>query len=417
MISEFKDLTDDEVVFFIRNRGKASYFKNTYTHKFLERFENVKKFRTISEYRKDATYHIDLNAEKDTLSKEQWKKYHGSIDFSEVIGRCRALRSISYMEALSLIFRAINYFEDFFQSQNSLKLIVMGTVDNYVMDLMERFARMHGVECFAITDSFMSPKYKLSSVRGEANYVSSPSDEDVSEARKDILDRIQSAKRPSQWRMVKRALYTNASYKYQVTVRYIFKYLMFGRLEYGYRFAPYFKASHVLWKLLAVFYLKKNLRLHEKQKPIAYVPLHYVPEATVDYWVEDEYDYDYERSLFDVIEKLQTKGFTVVVKEHPAFQFSRDLSFYRHLKLRDVVVLCGTVPTAKVFDAAELVVVWNGSTGIEAALYGKPVVRVTNSYYGDSIDTLETFLKTSNASVPDGRLLLKRALECSVRCI
>lgn len=417
MIPEFKDLTDDEVIFFIRNRGKASYFKHTYTYKFLERFEGVTEFRTISEYRKDATYHIDLNAKKGTLTKEQWEKYREAIDFSEVIGRCRALRSISQVEALSLIFRAINFFEDFFQSQNSLRLIVMGAVDNYVMDLMERFARIHGVECFAITDSFMSPKYKLSSVRGEANLVSNPSDEEVSEACQEILDRLHSGKQPNLWRMVKRALYTNASYKYQFAVRYIFKYHVLGRLEYGYRFAPYLKASHILWKFLAVYYLEKDLKLDEKQNRIVYLPLHYVPEATVDYWVEDDYDYDYERSLFNVIEKLQMKGFTVVAKEHPAFQFSRDLNFYRNLKLSGVIVLSGTVPTAKIFDAAEVVVVWNGSTGIEAALYGKPVVRVSNSYYGESIDTFETFLKTSEASVPDGRLLLKRALECSIRCI
>ena len=124
----------------------------------------------------------------------------------------------------------------------------------------------------------------------------------------------------------------------------------------------------------------------------AYIPLHYVPEATIDYWVHDEFEYDYERSLYHAVDKLTENGFRVVAKEHPAFQLSRNFSFYKELKRKGVILVSGSVPTKVLFEQSDVVVVWNGSTGIEAALYGKPVVRVCNSYYGDGLTTLYSML-------------------------
>ncbi|EGQ7944300.1 hypothetical protein G8G17_003189, partial [Vibrio cholerae] len=172
---ELHNLTDEEVLFFIRIRGKDSYFKNVYSHKFLSYFTSVREFKCISEYEKDAHIHIDLNSVPRTfLLENEFADFSKIIDVYDVILRCRGLRNIPLNESKELISRAYLFFRKFYNENSSLKLIVMGAIDNYVMDIMVRVGSHFGVSFIGVTDSLMSPQYKLVTVRGELNAFSEP---------------------------------------------------------------------------------------------------------------------------------------------------------------------------------------------------------------------------------------------------
>lgn len=381
------ELSDDEVIFFIRIRGKKSYFNAVYTQPFLDIFNNLSDFRCISEYKKDADVHIDLNSvDRDYLYEEEYERLTKLVPLEEIIIRCRALRNSSYNDSKKMISRAFLFFENFFTENKNLKLVVTGAIDNYVMDIMHRVGCMHNIKFVGVTDSFMSPKYKLITLRGEATSFSKVASQEVSEVYDVITTRTLSPIVPSCSKAIRAAVYDLCSYVYRYFVRYIFRHKICGRLEYEYQFAPLLSKFNSLDKLFALRYLR-NVRADtfSHQKKYAYVPLHYYPEATVDYWVKAEYHVDYYVSLFNTIKKLKEDGFIVVVKEHPAYYLARSSKVYKMINKMGCILLSPFMSTQELIKKVDLVVVWNGSTGIEAIVNKKPVVRVTNSYYGDQI--------------------------------
>ena len=124
-------LRDEEVLFFIRIRGKRSYFRAMYTDSLLARFSGLRQFRTISEYPRDADILIDLNSvERDWLTHDEWTDLSRMVDIGEVIRRCRGLRTASYDLSVKLISRTYLFFARFYAANPQLRLIVAGTVDN-----------------------------------------------------------------------------------------------------------------------------------------------------------------------------------------------------------------------------------------------------------------------------------------------
>lgn len=415
---DFSKLVDEEVLFFIRIRGKKSYFNMVYTDSFLDQFDSIVHFRCISEYKKDADIHIDLNSvTRDYLYEDEYNHLTSLVSIEEIIIRCRALRDISYVNAKRLISRTYLFFSNFYKTETKLKLIVTGAVDNYVMDLMHRLGVDAGIKFIGVTDSFMSPQYKLITIRGELNYFSSPSNEQIDEVIKTIKSRATSTIVPSLSKALRQAIYDVGSYVYRFIVRYCFKYLLLGRLEYEYQFAPKLSKLNSLDKLFAIRYLKPLVidKLDSKKKT-AYVPLHYYPEATVDYWVNDPFHIDYYISLFDTIKQLTDSGFQVIVKEHPAYFLARPSAIYKELNKFGCQIVSPFVTAKEVIAKVDLVVVWNGSTGIEAIINQKPVVKVTNSYYGENL--VPGLNQCNNLSIPSmqqSQDVIKKVLETSFR--
>lgn len=417
---DLKAVSDEEVLFFIRIRGKASYFNEVYSQSFLSQFDGVKEFRCISEYPKDADVHIDLNSvERDFLSQEEQLRFDTLINILDVIRRCRALREISFVRSKKLIYRCYIFFSRFFEKNKNVKLIVMGTIDNYVMDVMERVGSNYGVVFLAVTGSFLSPQYNLISVRGEKNDYRAPSEEEVDSVFEKISNTKLSPMAPNKKRALKAAAYDYSSYLFRYAIRYLFKYKILGRLEYEYQFAPLFKKFCSLDQILATRRLRLESDIPERSnKKIAYIPLHYYPEATTDYWINDSFHVDYLTSVVDTIHKLRDYGFLVVVKEHPAFYLARFSKFYERIVEAGATLLTPFISTKQVFSIVDLIVVWNGSTGIEAIVHGKPIVKVTNSYYGDEIiRDLDSAGDFPVVSTEEGKEVVRKVLESSHRVV
>lgn len=389
------ELDDEEVLFFIRIKGKKHYFDLFYPSSFLSRFNNLKSFRTISEYEKDADVIIDF--EKYSLEYFSFSDFaliEEVINIQDVINRCRGLRSIPLEEARTLIFLCSKYFIDFFTLNPKIKLIVSGTVDNYVMDLMFKFANHYSVVCLGITDFFLYPKYKLVTNYGEANKVYSPTQEEIDSVLTFLINKGQ-----SQLAIARSKLYLNLpkyfiSFYFRYFVRYIYSYKLRGRLAYEYRFAPFLKGFNSIGQLLfssKYFDIFDEEAIKSKKNNLVYIPLHWYPEATTDYWNDKSDKAYYYEQLYKVIVFFQDKGVTVLLKEHPAFYISREINIYRQLKkFRNVILIDPFVRTQQIFDCIENVVVWNGSTGVEALIAGKNVYCTMESYYSIGLIPLYT---------------------------
>ncbi|MEY8198231.1 MAG: hypothetical protein RPS47_03210 [Colwellia sp.] len=415
---DLSKLTDEEVLFFIRIRGKKSYFNMVYTQPILDKFIGLSKYRCISEYTKDADVHIDINlVERDYLSESEFELFKEIIDINDLILRCRGLRGTTYEDAKKLVYRTFLFFLDFYSSSKKLKLIVTGAIDNYVMDIMNRVGLYYGVQFLGVTDSFMSPKYKLITTRGESTVFSTPSDTDVKDMLKNISQTALSPIAPKKNKAIKSTVYDIGSYIYRYIVRYLYKHKVLGRLEYEYKFAPLLYKCKSFGQIFAVRHLKSKKQFTPQEGvKYAYIPLHYYPEATVDYWIDNTFHVEYLSSVLDTIDKLQEKGFEVVVKEHPAYYLGRTSEFYKEIKTKTDLLLSPFISTKEIFKHIEIVVVWNGSTGIEAIVNRKPVVKVTNSYYGDNL--IQSLDEIDEANVPNEKIgleVVKKVLESSFR--
>lgn len=417
---DLSTLTDDNVLFFIRIRGKQSYFRNVYTTKFLTQFKAVKEFRCISEYAKDADVHIDLNkVPRDWLLEDEYAEFARLMDINEVILRCRGLRASNYALSTRLVFRAFLFFRELYRSNPQLKLIVTGAVDNYVMDIMHRVGLSYGVAFLGVTDSFMSPEFKLVTVRGEATKFSAVPPAQVESVYSALKQRALSPSVPKRGRALRSAVYDLGSYIYRCTWRHLIQHKLLGKLGYEYVFAPVLRKFSSFDQLYAVTFLRGFDQVFAStEKKYAYIPLHYYPEATTDYWIDDVYHVDYLRSVKNTARQLRAQGYQVVAKEHPAFYLARFSHFYKELIAEGCEILTPFVGTVRVLEKVDLVVVWNGSTGIEAIIHGKPLVKVTNSYYGDNvIPDFDAALNPLHPTDNEGRDVVQKVLETSFRTV
>jgi hypothetical protein len=381
----FNEYIDGEVLFFIRIKGKKQYFDLYYPESFLSKFTNLSKFTTISEYELDADVLIDIdNQNLSEITIYDFKIIDEVVNFSEIYARCRGLRAIHLHEAWELVLKVSHFFIKFFK-KNNVKLIISGTVDNYVMDLMFRFAQHFNVKCIGITDFFLFPDYKLVTNYGENSEIRIPSKVEVDKVVYRLENKVKSPLAINKQRAILNALWNGCSYYYRYIFRFILNYKIRGKLGYEYRFAPYLRHFYAPNQLFAPTYFNNNITLSEielNRSEYIYIPLHWYPEATIDYWTDEYSKADYYQLLFRVLKFFGELGKKVILKEHPAFYFARPISVYKQIKqFKNVILLEPYVSTQDIFNVVDDVVVWNGSTGVEAIMANKNVYVTTESYY------------------------------------
>tara|TARA_Y100001958_G_C21210469_1_gene536237 strand:- start:364 stop:1665 length:1302 start_codon:yes stop_codon:yes gene_type:complete len=417
----FAELTDEEVLFFIRIKGKKQYFNLFYPDSFLNEFKKISRYKTISEYKKDADVVIDFSNYKiNDISTHDYDIIEKTVNIDNIIKRCRGLRAISLHEARELVLKCCKYFLDFYKSNSSLKLIIAGTVDNYVMDIMFQFSKQYSVNCIGITDFFLYPNYKLVTNYGEANDFHEPTNKEVESVLNQLLQKKESPLAISKLRAYKNAFKYLISYYYRYIFRYLYGYKLKGNISYEYRFAPFFKNFYKLNQLLLSnrYYDAFNKRsINSKRTKSVYIPLHWYPEATIDYWTDNSDKANYYESLFKVIRFFYDKKIDVILKEHPAFFLCREIPIYKGLKeFTNVTILDPFVKTQDLFDVIDNIVVWNGSTGVEALMLNKNVYSTTESYYSNNLIPHYTdFGNFKKFSFQEKKELIKIILKTSLK--
>ena len=111
-----------------------------------------------------------------------------------------------------------------------------------------------------------------------------------------------------------------------------------------------------------------------------FYPLHYEPEATVEY-LADGY-YSNQIKLIQNIAAQIPAGCYLYVKDHPHYLGYRDYHDYERLqRLPNVKLIDRNVSARKIMKLCKGVFTINGSAGFEAIMLGKPVFCFGQSYY------------------------------------
>jgi len=115
------------------------------------------------------------------------------------------------------------------------------------------------------------------------------------------------------------------------------------------------------------------------RRPFLFYPLHFEPEVSLQVFGRP-----YQNQI-EVIRNIAISlpaGMDVVVKEHPRSRGFRTLAYYKKLlEIPNVYLINANVSTRAVIRRAALIAVISGSTGLEALIWGCPVIVLGKPQY------------------------------------
>jgi hypothetical protein len=113
--------------------------------------------------------------------------------------------------------------------------------------------------------------------------------------------------------------------------------------------------------------------------PYLFFPLHFEPEVSIQVYGRP---FQNQIELIRTIANCLPAGMNLLVKEHPRSKGYRPWSYYRKiLEIPNVRFVRTELSTRYVLDRAKMVAVISGSTGLEAAICGKPVLTFGTPIY------------------------------------
>lgn len=378
--------------------------------RFSADFFNLVSTRTISEYR-NADFHINVDDRAGDRSYEVYDFISKNVNLGEVIFRDRVLRNIPFDHAFLLVRRAVYRILQVLEREN-FQVLITYPVDNYVTDLLCQVAFAKGLQVYGISNFFIDG-YKRVTTYGEHCFVREPSDTEVQDRLLELQGDFQSTMAPFKGKAVRRAIQRYLKYKARYATYYLFLHKLLKRQAYDFSGALYDATTRNLDNFQSYFELGKKVNINRND---VLVPLHFFPEATLEYWSDNPLCIDYPASLLTVLERLSRSGYRVLVKEHPSMVFNNSSKFYRQIKsVQNVTLVDPFELTHKLLEEVDSVVCWTGSMGLEALVRGKQVHFVCNNYYLQasseiSLDTQgEGFI-----SIKDPERLLREVLSGTV---
>lgn len=338
------------------------------------------KIDTISEFRNCGDYW-----ERD-FSAEQGLDMDLDNDVVEdIICRDRYLRLLPAESAARIVRRFWNGVDRLFYC-NNYRYVLLHPIDCHVQDIIERVARAHGVMPISFVGSFIGGYIKFT-LRGEGvdirDEVEPCEVEKITTALKDKYflpdsetDHVRRDRRDVvAYYMRRRAI----ELLYNPMLRFFTR--DWDNQQYGTKLVGDSKLRDLMPTNYDEFFLTPEEIDFDKHS--IYLPLHYTPEQTTDYFCKHIAKVGYEAYISKLIDEA-ADGPMFLVKEHPAMYGKRHVAFYRDLSERSNVRLIHPLsPSNLLLEKVDNVLVDNGTVGVEALIRGKRVLSFEENYYSE----------------------------------
>lgn len=352
-----------------------------------KKYLKIKIYDKISEIDNTVEHFIDIKKYSYyDFSSHDFAIFSEYIPLENVIRDERIFRyDLPYFQAMELVYGCTKFFLEFFK-KNKYDILLTHTVDEYVGDIMIRVAKYYGVDVIGYCANSYDSRYISITERGEHQRARQPSEEETKEFYNFLS--LKASKPyffspPTTYRNIARKYFL---YKAKYLLHYQILYKMMGRNSYRYMMTRSDTYPRRLKDIIgAARHMYDSIGNIPEKLPIertVYIPLHYHPESTTDYWIREPDYPTYYFSLFKTIRSYSERGFRVLVKEHTASYMQRDIGIYKAIsKIPNVYLLSPFITTYEVLDHVEYVVVWTGTTGVEAFMQGKKVILAAGETY------------------------------------
>ena len=309
-------------------------------------------------------------------------KHFDKNELLDIKNRCRFLRRLNEKEAYRLINTYATVVDRIIRKQ-SFDLLLGQIMDNYCMDVIVRLCKRRGIKIVNPIVTFING-YSRFTIRGEwIPLCRKVSNDEIENVYNYLMDkkykgRLGLSGRTSELKRFKiffrRVLIERAYYPIKKLIEndwynYHYNTIVYDSLNYS---------RYVGKKVSMYFDSINNIPFSKKS---VFVPLHFTPEATTDYFGETWKFGHYEELMIDFINRSD-EDVIFLVKEHPIMMGFRDREFYRALKMhKNVYLISGNEDSNEILNRVETVLTCTGSVGIEALLRGKRVLTMTENFY------------------------------------
>ena len=414
--------SEDILVFFRKNKLGGKYYRDLIKKYISDEF-GINSFTTISEYDNSGDIHINLkNICIQDLKHEDYKIIDEVIDINDVIIRERYFRSgLDYYKAHKLIIKCSKFFIDLFK-EKKCKLIIGQPVDNYVMDIMTRIAAYYNIYYYGLC-KFIYSDYVRITTKGEINKIREVNDEEIIKFKNRLSIFNKNIFYNSKFNIYKSIIASYIKYKLKCIYHYFILHKLLGKLEYDFisvRAQVYNKSIINTLKTSILFNNRINDIKTNKQKSI-YIPLHYFPEGTTEYWIKDSNKCTYYPYLTRVVNRLSKHGFNIYIKEHPAQYLKRDYKYLKDIgEIKNVVLLSPFINTSEIVKYFNNVLIWNGTTGLEFLAKKLNVYKACDGYYTEEIPCIDDLIysteKTSEWDDSKINIVISNILSGTTKC-
>ena len=301
----------------------------------------------------------------------------------EIITRCRYLRGLPRNKAEMMAAKVWKGINGIF-NEGQIDLVVIPLIDNYIMDIIERIAHKRAIPVLSMVQNFIKG-YSRFSVRGERIDLNRVIENSEIENVYQLL--VAENYKPDFSLMKEKSYFDMAKgyYRRKLIEKIYYPIHMIlenDRLNYMYNYSMFNgKSKEYIGKQIYSYYTKiQDLKIQDNS---FYMPLHYSPESTVDYWSTNYKDALYESSVLKFIERINGR-YPIILKEHPSMVGWRNRNFYEKvLSFSNVCIVHPYESSNLLLEKVDNVVVYTGSVGVEALLRGKKVLALTTNYYSD----------------------------------
>lgn len=311
-----------------------------------------------------------------------------SEEFDDVRQRCRLLRSVDASLAQSFVDAAYLSFEHIIRSKK-IDFVFTKTVDSYIIDVLRIVCKTKKIPFLGICPVFIDGYFRVTE-RGEHIYLREPSKEEVDSVCQKLLsdDYVPSyLDRPND-RFQMQLKVINNQFKNLLRIPFFRakRWVKSDPFNYHYWSSEVVSSQKLSWNQALPNFCGEWKSIAKNVQPNCtkiFIPMQYFPEATVDYWCEDIQLTDYFQALLKVIQDLsRVKDILMLVKEHPGALGNRPHILYNKIiENKEVIFIPPNIPSNDVLEVSDIVVVWTGTAGFEAALRGKSVIALGNPYY------------------------------------
>lgn len=324
---------------------------------------------------------------------------------NDVILRCRYLSGINNKRARENVRKMWFSIEKFLTSQTP-DLVVMQAVDNYVADLVCRLCAKHRIPCFQPRRSPLRGLTRITNAL-DAPKLRNVEDREVCAAIEQLRNSFMASYQKTKKRN-KRQIFVKLA-------REIVKKIVFSYWKKKYKDPRSFHYNAIFPNENAItisslrqlransFYnqsVEEILTNAKRYNDVVFWPLAMCPESAICYMNKDSRLSDYKHIINKVIKSLP-KDVLLIVKEHPSAVGFRPVDHYESIiDKQNVLFTSMDISTGKLIEIADKILINTASTtGIEAAVLGKPVLSLGSCHYAmdgivhniDTVDRIDTW--------------------------
>lgn len=306
---------------------------------------------------------------------------------NDIIRRCRVLRNLKKSQALAMIEAMWKTINDLITQQKP-RLVMSFSIDRYTLDILDRVLQLHNIKFLAMTASIV-PDQVMFMDRGKLIPVRKPETPEIERARKQIVNDTYT---PAYVSNQKKYSYTRfwrtfLVYKLRGTYFQLTRFLKRDPLNLHYLDALNYLDHKPRWRDYTVLNLmnqnwESRLLTTPRDKRV-FIGLQLLPEASLDYWLDDVSLLNNEEAILHICQVLGQAGFTVFVKDHPLqFGFRKRELIQKLTSIASVVIVPYSEPATRFIKECPITVTMTGTIGFQSAVAGACSV-VSGAYYSD----------------------------------